>query len=375
MGISTVKPVPPQANQIEITLIGPGYGESTLVHIGNDKWVIIDSCIDSATSEPAAISYLRSIGVNPEISVVLIIATHWHDDHVRGISKVLESCPNAIFCASSVLSKEEFLNYVLPFDEYNPIAAGSGIKELKEMFRILCNKKRHKIGAIMNRRIYYIPASDTEPECSVWTLSPSDKQVDLFLNSLAELIPEVKTTKYRVVEPSDISNHLSIVTWIEVGDFAILLGGDKRETKDYDTGWSVIIKSKERPQRRACIYKVSHHGSSNAHNDGIWTEMLLSQPYALLTTYNRGRRKLPTSADVSRIETFTGNGYSTSRLSTVKSKTRRSPAVEKTIKGKIRIRSIQPRTGMIRLRQTINELGSWSVELSDSACKLKEVHS
>ncbi len=379
MGISPSKAkLPPKTGQIEVTLLGPGYGESILVHLGNNKWVIIDSCIDSKTLEPAALSYLQSIGVDPETSVVLIIATHWHDDHVRGISKVLSSCLNAKFCASSALSKEEFLSYILAFDEYNPIAAGSGIKELTQVLDIL--QTRPPTKAMMNRRVYYIPASESGhgQECSIWTLSPSDRQVDFFLFSLAELLPEakLKTTKFRAVEPIDNENYTCIVTWIEIGGFSILLGGDLKETTNPETGWSVIIESAERPQGKASIYKVSHHGSNNAHSANIWNEMLLKQPYAILTPYNRGRKKLPTPSDVTRIESFTSNGYSTSKITFTKSNIRRPPSVERTIKETVgKIRRIQPQTGMVRLRSSQGASEPWFVELLDPACKLINVYS
>ena len=38
--------VKPQANELEITLIGAGCeaGESVVVHLANGKWMVIDSC-------------------------------------------------------------------------------------------------------------------------------------------------------------------------------------------------------------------------------------------------------------------------------------------------------------------------------------------
>lgn len=376
MGISPNKAIlPPQADQIEITLIGPGYGETILVHLGNNKWVVVDSCIDSRTSEPAALSYLHSIGVNPGTSVVLIIATHWHDDHVRGIAKTLESCPNARFCISSALTKEQFLCYVISFNEHNPIAAGSGVYELSQILSILQTSSPTK--ALMNRRVYSIPASESghEQECSVWTLSPSDKQVDLFLSTLTKYMPKIKETKFRVTEPED--NLQSIVTLIEIGNLLILLGGDLMETTDPNMGWSVIVESAERPQGKACIYKVPHHGSKNAHSDDVWNKMLIRQPYAILTPFNRGASKIPTPSDVDRIGAFTSEGYSTSKISSIsKSTIDRPPSVERTIRESVgKIRRIQPRTGMVRLRYTVGTSEPWSVELSENACKLIDMHS
>lgn len=376
MGVKTHSAkIPPEKDQIEVTLLGPGYGESVLIHLGHGKWVIVDSCIDSETSEPAALSYLQSIGVEFKQSVVLIIATHWHDDHVRGISKILSLCPNATFCTSSAFTKEEFLDYVISFDEHNMIAADSGTSEFSKMLHILGTRSPTK--ALMNRRIYHVPAGESGhgKECSVWTLSPSDKQVDGFLASMASLIPEARTTKCRAVEPADIKNNLSIVTLIQVGGLSVLLGGDLKETKDSETGWSVIIESTERPQEKASIYKIPHHGSSNAHNDEVWNKLLLTQPHAILTPFDRGKKKLPSPEDIARIESLTENGYSTARIASVKTAIRRPSAVEKTIKETVgKIRRIQPRTGMVRLRRTIGSSVSWSVELSGPACRLADVH-
>lgn len=36
-----------------------------LVHIGHQEWLLVDSCLDFASRQPAPLAYLRSIGVNP----------------------------------------------------------------------------------------------------------------------------------------------------------------------------------------------------------------------------------------------------------------------------------------------------------------------
>lgn len=364
--------LPPEISQIEVSLLGPGYGESVLIHLGNNKWIIIDSCIDSKTLQPAPLEYLKSIGVDPETAVVLIIATHWHDDHVRGISKVLSACPNAKFCHSAALRDKQFLNYVFTFGERNPISAGSGTEEWIKVLDVLHD--RPAIRAAMNRKVHYMSANESGhgAECSVYTLSPSDKQVDFFLRSIAKLFPN-EVTKYRATQPDD--NHQCIVTWIEIGEHSILLGGDLIETADPDSGWSVIVKSKERPQRNAAIFKVPHHGSENAHNDNVWSKMLSTQPYAIVTPYNRGKKKIPTPSDVVRIEAYTSNGYATAKLSSSKSTVNRPAAVERTIKETVgKIRKIQPNTGLVRLRNSLSGPHDWSVELFGSACKVADVH-
>ena len=72
--------IAPSEDEVEVALLGPGYGESIVAHFGQGEWLIVDSCINDAR-EPQALEYLRAIGVEPDEAVSLIVATHWHDDH------------------------------------------------------------------------------------------------------------------------------------------------------------------------------------------------------------------------------------------------------------------------------------------------------
>ena len=83
----TEKGTPPEKSEFEITFLGPGYGESIVLHVGSGIWVVVDSCIDSDGTS-SALNYLESIGLNPSRDVALIVATHWHDDHIRGMSQL-----------------------------------------------------------------------------------------------------------------------------------------------------------------------------------------------------------------------------------------------------------------------------------------------
>ncbi|MEO0250326.1 MAG: MBL fold metallo-hydrolase [candidate division WOR-3 bacterium] len=95
----------------EVSLLGPGYGECVVIHLGGNVWVIVDSCIDSDTNQVSSLQFLRNIGVDPAATVRQVIATHWHDDHVRGLAATLEACPNAEFVCSAALRGREFLEF------------------------------------------------------------------------------------------------------------------------------------------------------------------------------------------------------------------------------------------------------------------------
>ena len=83
---------PPKPDEIEISLFGRGYGECLILHLGLNKWIIIDSFNDPHSKQPIALDYLDFYGINPSDSVEQLILTHWHDDHIKGASQVLSQC-------------------------------------------------------------------------------------------------------------------------------------------------------------------------------------------------------------------------------------------------------------------------------------------
>ena len=370
----------PTSDQIEITVLGPGFGECVLIHVGNGHWVIVDSCVDTRTKQNAALKYLRDIGVDPATSVRLIIATHWHDDHVRGISGLVEACRASRFCCSSALTSQEFLRTIIPYEHRKIMSGPSGVTEIFAVMECLSGRKnggvqRQRVWAGSNRRIMKLDANDTGHgrPCEVWALSPSDKQIDKFHLELTRLMPQIKETKGRATLQRP--NQLAVVSWVQIGELALLLGSDLEETSDPETGWSVIVSNTERPGGRASILKVPHHGSSNAHNNDVWANMLVSAPFAVLAPYHLGGSFLPTHSDAKRITERTSEAYCSSRRGPPRAK-RRDVAVERAIREMgARLKNIEGVTGRVTLRNGgTADWGSWHVSLSDEACRLSELY-
>src|SRR4051812_1212421 len=100
--------VPPEPDELEVSLFGPGVGECVVVHIGAGEWLVVDSCIDPSTRKPVALDYLTAMNVDVSRMVKLVVVTHWHDDHMRGVSALFSRAESAKFVCSSVLQVEEF---------------------------------------------------------------------------------------------------------------------------------------------------------------------------------------------------------------------------------------------------------------------------
>jgi glyoxylase-like metal-dependent hydrolase (beta-lactamase superfamily II) len=97
----------PARDELEISVLGPGFGEAILIHAGDNLWIAVDSCVDR-DGNCATLQYLQAIGVNPH-QVKHIVATHWHADHIRGLSDLVLACDDAEFYCSTVFVGTTFL--------------------------------------------------------------------------------------------------------------------------------------------------------------------------------------------------------------------------------------------------------------------------
>jgi hypothetical protein len=218
---------PPTADQIEINIFGPGYGECCLVHFGGGKWIIIDSCVDDEIGQPAALAYLDNIGINPAEGVELVIASHWHDDHVKGLSEVVRRCEGARFCTSAALNRHEFVTVLSAHDQNRALAAGPGSREMMAVLRLLETRSglgSSPVAALSSKSLLLVDASKTGHglPVAVWSLSPSDAQFSEFLREIGKLSPKEEGGKERMAATSP--NQLSVVILITIGPQSFLFG-------------------------------------------------------------------------------------------------------------------------------------------------------
>jgi hypothetical protein len=352
-------------------LIGPGYGESIIVHLGDGQWIIIDSCISRLAeggSESAAIAYLREIGVDPANQVSKVVATHWHDDHIGGLSQVVKNCVSADFCCAMALREDEFLGFAAVYAEADPSPSARSTREIMDVLDFL--RGRNKVPAFLGRDTL---VRRTERNVSVYAVSPSNERIRDFLARAAASMPALKATRTRMGDMSP--NAIAVAIFIDLGTDAVLLGADVEETPG--GAWSTIVASSEAIRgHQSSVYKIAHHGSETAECDAIWDTLLLPAPFAILTPYSRGPKPLPSPEAVERISERTPHAYSTARLAST-ARRRREVAVERTLRENgWHIRAIEPRAGHVRLRRHFGDpTGAWRVELFGNAVHLKHIRS
>lgn len=329
---------------MELLLFGPGYGECVLVSLGAGEWLIVDSCLDHNGRQPA-LQHLERVGATPEIDVRLVIATHWHDDHIAGLGEVVERCASAEFACAAALNQHEFLTLVQA-GKSTPVQR-AGVLEFARVLQILEARSPTPAQLVTaNRRLWF---RQDRPLAEAWALSPSDEAVRRSLTDFAGLVDEQRAPARKAVRALS-PNHTSVVVWVRVGEHIALLGADLEQDSHPELGWTAIVNSPGRPLDRAHLFKVAHHGSPNADDAAIWQQLLQPQVAACLAPFTRGRVTRPQPADVNRICARAGMLYQTAPAQRPAPQ-QLPPAVERTVDEVAReFGRAEPGVGCVHLR-------------------------
>ncbi|RFC48797.1 MAG: Glyoxylase, beta-lactamase superfamily II [Verrucomicrobia bacterium] len=350
----------PPPDQFEISLFGPGVGECSAIHLGHDEWMIVDSFVDKATRQPIAKLYLDKIGVSLS-KIKLILVTHWHDDHIKGISELIKLSPQAHVFVTSAFDSVEVLSAISPW------------KELRDLHALSCLTEFEKIKELESFRPS-LAAEGTvlyrncRAAIEILSLSPSAQGI---LLSASRLI-DVKNERFAQRLPAFGPNDSSVVASIRSGSVRLLLGGDLPKGSDEHSGWPAVLSASRRFQLdRHHGYKVAHHGSSNSDMDQIWENLLVEHPHAALTPFMACRNPPPTDSDASRLSSRNAHVYLTSSAK-AKKFVHPDSAVQRTMAETAQsIHCLRDRSGQVRFRACINEpFSQWNVSLSGDARKL-----
>jgi len=360
---------PPNLHELEVSVFGPGVGECIVAHVGDGDWIVVDSCINRESQEPVALEYLKSLHVDIPSRVRLVVATHWHDDHIRGLAEVFRVAESAKFVDSAAYSLS-FLARVVELGT-KTAANASVTEEYSGIFEILKGRRnkgerKEAVGplrAVANKRLLLLTGEDRTVRAEVTALSPSDGTFSKAEGELKRALSIIAERK----RPSLLGpNQLSVVLWLRVGSLQVMLGADLEHVAGTTEGWKAIVNSKERPEGRAGIFKVSHHGSKNADCPECWDNLLSNQPIAVVTPYSPA--KLPSNTDLARLCGQTNLLYLTSDHTRYKVPTL-DRAVEKTLRESgIERRALEGKMGHVRLRaDALDPVPKTRVELFNGA--------
>lgn len=368
--MAMTKSNPPRVNELELSLFGPGYGECAVLHLGSNEWMIVDSCLNESQSLPVAIEYLHLLDIDIDSDVKFIVASHWHDDHLKGLSELVRRARSAKFVCSDALKCDEFYSLIHCWDATIAIEGASGTGEFSRVLDILKERNgRHSPDTFAQERTLVFRRDD--PSIEVLALSPSAETISRAKSRFAELRPQIGTPTRRAL-PAVSPNDTSVVLSIATPTISFLLGSDLPVVGSNLTGWRAVCGLSSPSPSLAAVYKVAHHGSKDADSDEIWSALLLTDPHSLIAPWVKGGRILPTENDLKRIRTRSKNVFSTVWPPDPKQKSGRPTAVDAIMKRGTRSRIVTTkRPGHIRVRVPIDgRPNQISVQLFDGAKQL-----
>ena len=213
-----------EPDNIEINLIGTGggYGESLVIHIGNDEWIVVDSCQNPKTGNSIPLEFLKQKSVDFN-KVKLIVCTHWHDDHIRGIADLLDNCPKAIFSFARATDLKKFLRLVsidLQKSQYS--VSNASTNEFNKCLDIVHERNDIVKPSFTDRLLY--STTYNKKTIQIHSLSPSDLSSRLFDEEISTLISKFEKRNKKL--PYQSPNDRSVVLLIQCGSHNILLGSD-----------------------------------------------------------------------------------------------------------------------------------------------------
>lgn len=346
----------PAVAELEVSLFGPGTGECIVVHLGAGNWMIVDSCAAN-NKRPVALEYLDLIGVSYD-QVKLIVVSHFHDDHIKGINEVVSSCVNARVCISDALVAAESIAFASAYAQSDVLTdrGKPSTYELKELLEIIAGSGRSVVWAKESSVLY------RDHGVAVSALSPSERAIS---QSKLDFAKEFSAAGagYRRLAKSLTPNLCAVALHVCNGVDTVLLGSDLEISRTVHLGWEAVVASAVRPQTSAALFKIPHHGSSNGHYLPVVSDMLKPAPISIITTMNT--HHLPLPEDLIRIKEYSSEVYHTT--SPLVKLPKRDRAVEELMGAVTKSRRAMPRVvGHIQVRMTN---GVMSVSLNEHASR------
>ena len=414
---------PPAIDEIEVTLLGgvTGFGECILVHIGNGDWICVDCCININTGNCIPLEYLNEIGVNVSNHLLYIICTHWHDDHIKGLSQLISACSsNTKFALSCSDDREKFIFELLKDIDYQ--GKSKVLDELNETFKIL-NVKNIEIKRL-KQDIFIFDINNIK----AYALSPGefiiealDREIATAQRNYHRILQQLQTVKFidkslivdanniecktmnelsrlindkidNIEEPNEIDNSSSedllkfkdtrkinqnnrcVVLQISFNNHNIILGADLEDTMSSNgvTAWQIVANSTSLKGITSSLFKIPHHGSVTGYCEKFINRFIKPDATMKLTGWTLGDKAIPEKKMLQKYYSHSKELYITTTKTLKKINTEKNKFIKKEMdKTTDAIYEIPSEIGIIRSRMKINSTNDkWNTDCFGSAVKI-----
>jgi|GEM_PF-4449043 len=280
--------VAPEADELEVSIFGPGFGECIVVHVPNGPWFVVDS-FRLKDRTPVAVQYLRDLNVSDVDSLTI---SHWHRDHTGGAAEVIAAFPSLrLVVLPGAVGEREFSSFV------SGMVAGTfaahmrrQVEDIESVLETL--RTRPLVQAAMAS-----PNLDVSPRGATWSLralSPSVDDVRADLGTLSRMSLGYSGPKPKAF---DVNSGCTVLC-LEVAGSRVLLSSDLDVGSGPTRGWHAIVQHFPWALD-ASVVKVGHHGSRTAFHPPAWATRPAVR-FAAITPYPARGGRLP-RADMLRV--------------------------------------------------------------------------
>jgi len=414
---------PPDADEVEITLIGgtAGYGESVVVHLGNGVWAVVDSCVNAFNGDCAPLSYLKEFYKEEEVANHLkyVVCTHWHEDHIKGMTKLIDACSRqAVFVLSCADDREKYIYEMLEGCEYT--GSSRKLKELSDSMD-LANRKSISIKRVeQDKMIFNIEGV----QC--FALSPSPQEIEKFEQEIANALLTyhkslVQISQLKTIDPAKIEdaediegsviekfaglisekideepissekvdnllsykdahgvepNERCVAMLLSFNGHHVILGADLEydESKSPESGWQSVANCDCLHDVEANLFKIPHHGSHTGYYKYFIDKYIKSDAVSKLSSWYLGGYTLPKHDMLVRYFGHSKNLY----ITTTSLLGKKNKEKDKTIRGIMNdtteeIHEFKPTLGIIRSRMKKTAIEDmWQTVCFGSAQKIEK---
>jgi len=226
---------------LQIQFIDVGQGDSILITTPNKQLILVDGGPDTNNNLQ---NVLDSKFFFTSCTISTIVATHPHEDHIKGLSKVLDTCKvENIFLTNTYYESDEYLAFLQKVKAEN---ANVKYVETTDKFTI------DNVSFDVLWPSYKILTGDVDLNCTTLKTCTSTKCLQPELYSMLNKNP------IKCENP----NYVSVVLKVTYNEFDTLLTGDAED----------LIQEKIaqlNKMSRIEVLKVPHHGSSDSLDNKV----------------------------------------------------------------------------------------------------------
>ena len=302
------------AGHLELHVIGGNKGEAVVVRLPEGGWGVVDCFAASLDEEHAnpVLQFLRKENVG---ELEFLCLTHPHDDHFRGMSRLLGEFRIRSFWQSAAMMPHRLKSIIasaIDAEVSGAEEARSSQRELELIFELVAERRERTKSArreplipkhcTANAQVYPTPTV-AGASVAVHVIAPTARDVDDYHNELGHLFDA--TGRMKASLPHSRHNDISIGLLIKFGQTRILLGGDVEKR-----AWQNALQEYDQAELAAHCVKVSHHGSTTGYCDGLWHVLSARcKPIAVVTSFRQHR--LPRKPALDHIRRFSDRLLST----------------------------------------------------------------